>query len=121
MATLGEVDLGTIQTESQTKDSNLFFTPLPYTDSADAFLLDLMGTSRTISLSGFFVNTVKATLKESVEAFEAIQDGKQTGSEYIGDFITTPKNVFIQTFTWDWEKADVGRITYNMTLLEGSA
>jgi len=120
LATLNSTDLGTITRETQTKDSNLFFYPLPLSDSNEALLLDLMGTSRTITVEGYKISTTKATLTTFVTTIETLQNGEQSGVTYVGDFITTNKTVQVQTFTWDWVEADVNRIKYTLTLLQGT-
>lgn len=121
MATLNAIDLGTITSESQTKESNLFFFPIPGSDSSSAFLIDLMGTSRTITIEGSKISSTKADMTSFIESIEALQNGNQSAVTYVGDFITTNKSVQIQTFTWNWTEADVGRIKYTLTLLEGLA
>jgi hypothetical protein len=120
MATLATKDLGTIETETQTKESNLFFQPLPYSDSTSAILLDLMGTSRTIQIEGMWIDTTKSNLQTYVSDIESIQNGQQSGSTYVGDFVTTDKTVLIQTFTWTWSAGDPGRIKYSLSLVEGT-
>lgn len=120
MATLDGVILGDIQNENQTKDSNLFIQPLPYSDSEDSLLMDLMGTGRTITLNVKFKGTT-AELKTFIAAIEGIQDGAQTGSTYVGSLVTTSKTVLIQTFSWDYERGNVGVLNYNITLIEGTA
>ena len=120
MATLNGNDLGTIKNESQTKDSSLLFFPLPLSNSDEALLTDLMGTSRTITVDGTKIDSVKANLQTFVTTMEAIQNGAQAGVTYVGDFITTNKTVEIQTFNWNWMLADPTRIHYTLTLFEGT-
>jgi len=118
MATLGGVSLGDIQTEAQTKDSGLFNMPLPASDSTSTLLLDLFGTTRTITLDGKFVGTT-TEINTFISAIEGIQNGSQSGSAYIGDLVTTSKNVFIQSFNWNYTAGDTNKISYNLTLIEG--
>jgi len=118
MATINSVDLGVVKTESSSKESNLFFFPMPYSDSDSAFLIDLMGTSRNINITGEFVGA-PATIKSNIEAIEAIQNGQQGIVEYAGELIT--KDVQIQTFSWDYKEGDPNRVSYTLTLVEGSA
>lgn len=116
--TLDAIDLGDCQTESQSKESNLFNFPIPYRDSTDSVLADLMGTSRNITLSMKFIGTV-SELRTFVGQIEGIQDGQQSGSSYTGTLIVTSKTVLIQTFNWDYEKANLNTLNYTLTLVEG--
>jgi len=119
MATLGGIDLGILDSEDQTKDSNLFNQPLPYSDSDDSLLMDLFGTGRSIVLSGVKKSTSRSDLQTFVADIESIQNGQQTGSTYIGELITASKTVLIQSFNWRWVAGDVQRVHYTITLLEG--
>lgn len=121
MATLNGNNLGTIQSESSTKESNLFIQPLPYSDSTDSILMDLMGTSRTITITGQKISSTKADLTGFIQTIEGIQNGRQSSGTYVGDFDTSSKNVLIQSFSWTWNEADPQRIKYDLSLVEGTA
>ena len=58
MTSVGGVDLGKITNESSTKSSTLFNTPLPFSDSDEALIMDLFGMSRTITVTGYKTGTV---------------------------------------------------------------
>lgn len=118
MATINSVSLGVVQNENSSKESNLFFSPLPYSDSDDAILLDLMGTSRTITINGKFTGN-KTALQTAVGNIESIQNGQQELVEYAGEIIT--KNVQIQSFTWDYKEGSPNEVDYTLTLLEGGS
>jgi hypothetical protein len=92
---------------------------MPYSDSNAAFLIDLMGTSRTITITGEFVGT-KSELQSQVSAIETIQNGQQTNSTYNGEIISG-KSVQIQSFNWDYKEGDPSRVSYTLTLMEGSS
>jgi hypothetical protein len=117
MATINGFDLGIVKTERSSKDCNLFFSQMPKQDSDKAYLLDIMGTGRTITITGEFVGE-KETIISNVENIEGIADGKQVGGDYNGEIISG-KNVYIQTFEWDYVEGDPQRVKYNLTLLEG--
>jgi hypothetical protein len=117
MAQINSVDLGIIKSEESSKESNLFFFPMPYSDSQDAFLIDLMGTSRTITISGELHGT-KSEIQTKIQNIEAIQNGQQEIVTYQGELIE--KSVQIQTFSWTYASGDVNRVIYNLTLLEGA-
>ncbi|MCF7861151.1 hypothetical protein K9M79_02810 [Candidatus Woesearchaeota archaeon] len=81
--------------------------------------MDLLGTSRTIQIDGRFTGTT-AQLRTFITTIEGIQNGQQTGSAYVGDLVVTSKTVQIQTFSWTYEKANLGEVTYSLTLVEGT-
>ena len=121
MATIGGFSLGEIQTESQTKDAGLFTQPIPVSDADSTILLDLFGTTRTINIDGVFQHNTKANLVAFVTDIEGLMNGTQSGSTYVGDFITTNKTVLLQNFRWAWEAGSVNKISYSLELIEGSA
>lgn len=119
MATLGGTDLGSVQTEEQSKDSGLFQQPLPGEDSSGALLIDIFGAFRNISVTGYIIGTV-AVQNVFIAAIEAIQNGNQTGSTFVSSQTGTPnRTVLIQSFSWNKEAGDVSRLNYSLTLFEG--
>lgn len=120
MVTLGGIDLGVVKNESQSKDSSLFNQPMPRSDSDEAILMDLFGTSRTVTIDGVKTGTL-SELRTFVNAIEGIQSGTQTGSTFSGGFKSTNITVLIQNFTWNYAEGDVSRISYTLTLVQGTA
>lgn len=118
MSTIDGTSLGNVQNESQTKDSGLFQMPYPRKDSDAKVLMDIMGTSRNINITGKFTGT-PTELKAFIAAMEGIQDGTQTGSTFVGDLVTTSKTVLIESFNWSYDKANLNSIDYSLTLIEG--
>lgn len=119
MATLNSIDLGDIQTEAQAKDSGLFNTPVPRSDSTNSLLTDIFGTGKTITLNGTYVGTV-SQIRTFITAIETIQNGEQTVNTYSGGLMSDTKNVLVSTFNWDYVKADVNSLGYTLTLIEGT-
>ena len=120
MTSVGGVDLGEVQLESHTKSSNLFNQPLPYSDSDKALIMDLMGTNRTITLTGIKTGTV-AALRTFIAAIEAKQNGAQSGMTFVSSWTSVNKTVLIQDFTHDKGEADENKINYVLVLIEGTA
>lgn len=120
MATIGSVDLGTVTSESSTKSSGLFNTPLPFSDSDDALIMDLMGTSRTITIAGRKTGAV-ADLRTFIQNIEALQNGEQSSLVFVSSWTNVNKNVLIQDFTHDKADADESSVSYTLTLIEGTA
>lgn len=118
MATLNGINLGIITKETQAKNSNLFINPLPLSDSSQSILLDVFGTQRDITITGEIVGNT-STLTGFISNIEAIQNGKQEGVAYVGDLVTSSKNVFINTFDWDYNGGEPTRLTYTLGLIEG--
>ena len=120
MTTLDGTDLGKIQTESQTKDSNLFNFSLPGQDSNTAVLLDLLGTTRTINIDGIFTGST-AVLNTFITDIEALVAGTQTGVTFVSSLTTfANKKVFVNSFIWNFVKGDPNKISYSLQLAEGA-
>ncbi len=94
---------------------------MPGEDSTSSILLDLFGTGRVITISGNITGT-KAEQRRFITAIESIVNGKQVFSDFKSSLVTTPEiyNVFIQTFNWTAEAGSESKISYNLTMLEGS-
>ncbi len=120
MATIGGKSLGNVKSENSTKSSNLFNQPLPFSDSDVALIMDLMGTSRTITVTGVKTGTV-AQLRTFVTDIEGLQNGEQSGLTFVSSWTNVNKTVLIQDFTHDKLEADENKVNYTLTLLEGTA
>ena len=121
MASVGGIDLGRIQNESQVKDSGLFTQPLVINDSANTILLDLFGVTRTISIDGIKTGSV-AVLNTFITDIEGIENGTQTSSTFVSSLSTfANKTVFIKSFRWNYLAGNPGKITYSLELIEGAA
>ena len=119
MASIAGIDLGTVKSEKQTKSSGLYAQPIPYSDSSDALIMDIMGTQRIITVDGVKVGT-KAELKSFISFIEGLQNGQQASAIFVSSLVDATRNVLIQEFTWTWVEADVNEIDYRLTLIEGS-
>jgi len=119
-ASIGSKSLGTVNSESSTKSSNLFNQPIPFSDSDATLIMDLMGTSRTITVTGVKTGTV-AELRTFVTDIEGLQNGEQSSLTFVSSWTNVNKNVLIQEFTHDKSEADENRVSYTLTLLEGQA
>lgn len=121
MASLGGTNLGDVQSESQSKDANLFQMPIPTQDSSSAFLLDIFGMSRTITLEGIFRGTL-AEQDTFIDAIETIAAGNQTGSTFVSSHTATAnKTVYVQNFNWTVDSANTNYVTYSLTMIEGAS
>ena len=119
MATLGGYDLGDIQSEEQVKDSGLFQTPLPRSDSDSAILIDSFGVFRTITITGIYKGTV-AEQNTFISNIEGITDGQQSGSTFVSSMTTDTKTVLVQNFRWVKNAGSVNKLDYTLTLLQGN-
>ena len=119
MTSIGSVDLGEVRSEEQVKSSNLFNTPLPFSDSDVSLIMDLLGTSRTITVSGVKTGTV-ADLRTFIVNIEAIQNGTQSGSTFVSSWTNVNKTCLIQDFRHSKVGADESKVDYTLTLLEGT-
>lgn len=119
-ASIGAKSLGTVKTETSIKSSNLFNQPIPYSDSDAALIMDLMGTSRTITITGVKNGTV-VQLRTFVTDIEGLQNGAQSSLTFVSSWTNVNKNVLIQDFEHTKEEADENKINYTLTLIEGTA
>lgn len=120
MTSIGGADLGSVSSESSTKSSNLFNFPMPLSDSDEAILMDIFGTSRTITLEGIKTGVI-ADLRTFVNNIEALQNGEQANLTFVSSWTNSNKEVLIQDFTHTKTKADESEVGYNLTLVEGTA
>lgn len=122
MATLNSIDLGDIQSEEQTKDAGLFQQMLPRQDSNNAILLDIFGASRSIIITGILTGT-ETEQRTFITAIELLNNGQQSSKPFVSSLITSPasRNVFVQSFRWIKNLADIGKINYTLTMVEGAA
>ncbi|MFW6173735.1 MAG: hypothetical protein ACOC5T_08325 [Elusimicrobiota bacterium] len=120
MASVGGVDLGNVTTERSSKESNLFTQPIPYSDSTDTLMMDIFGTTRTITVEGSKTGTL-SELRTFVENIEDLQNGQQSGMTFESSWTNDDKTVLIQNFEHSKAEGDVSRVTYSITLVEGTA
>ncbi len=121
MASLNGTDLGDVQIEKQRKSSQLFQMPIPTLDSAQAILYDLFGVMRTISVEGLFSGT-NAEHVTFINAMEALIAGSQDGVTFVSSKSTiSNKTVFVNDFDWRVNRADVSKIDYTLSLIEGES
>jgi hypothetical protein len=121
--TLGTVTFTTIKKEKSRKDSQLFSTPLPGSDSDETIVLDLFGANRTIDLEGTYVGTA-AEIKTFIDAFDGLITGDTTaaiiyhtdtsnGHDGAGNY-----HVYVQTTEWEFEDGVPGKINFTASLIE---
>lgn len=120
MTSIGGKDLGDVSSESSTKSSNLFNQPMPFSDSDAALIMDLMGTTRTITVTGKKNGTV-SQLRTFITDIEGLQTGAQSSLVFVSSWTNVNKNVLIQDFAWDKEEGDESKVKYTLTLIEGTA
>ena len=120
MASIGGVNLGDVQSERQNKFASLFQQNLPRRDSAYAILLDIFGVGRTITVQGI-ITGLDATHVSFINSIETIIAGAQNGSTFVSSKTgISNKTVFVDSFDWSVNKADVSKIGYTLTLKEGA-
>ena len=119
-ASIGGVELGDVNSEVSTKSSNLFNFPMPLSDSDEAILMDIFGTSRTITVEGVKTGTV-SELRTFVNNIEALQNGEQSNLTFVSSWTNSNKEVLIQDFTYTKISSDESKVGYNLSLVEGSA
>ena len=113
------IDLGRIQSETQTKSSEMFNFPVPVADSNESIVLDLFGVSRRISVTGIITGNL-AQLNTFITDIETIKNGTQGGETFVSSLTTFPnKTVYIKNFDWTYSRGSPNKIDYTLELLEG--
>lgn len=92
---------------------------MPRSDSDQAILVDLFGSSRVITVEGVKVGTL-AELRTFISNIEALQNGQQTAYTFVSSWTNSNKTVLIQDFQHSKVKADESRVSYVLTLVEGT-
>ena len=119
-ATIESVELGEVSSESSTKSSNLFNFPMPLSDSDQAILMDIFGTTRTITVDGVKTGVV-ADLRTFINNIEALQNGEQSNLTFVSSWTNANKEVLIQDFTHTKISADESKVSYTLIMTEGAA
>lgn len=83
--------------------------------------MDLMGTTRTVTINGSFTGTV-AELRTYISNIETLQNGAQTALTLVSSWYTSYSGTYflIQDFVHTKTEADENRVGYTLTLLQGS-
>ncbi len=118
-ASIGGKSLGNVKSENNTKSGGIFNQPMPFSDSDEALLMDLLGTSRTITLTGTKTGVV-ADLRTFITDIEGLMDGSQASLTFVSSWTNVNKSVLIQDFTHEKAEADESKVNYTITLIEGS-
>lgn len=83
--------------------------------------MDIFGLSRTITINGVITGT-DATHVSFIDSIEAIMNGKQIGVIFVSSKTgISAKKVYLDGFDWDVQQADVSKISYSLTLIEGES
>jgi hypothetical protein len=118
----GMTSLGTIENESSSKSAQLFQQPMPVSDSNQAILLDLFGASRTIQISGrFYEGQDSMTVTDFIAELDGLISGSQTAKTYFSDKTGVSYTVLVDGVSWKVTQGEVTIVSYDITLIEGSA
>lgn len=109
--------LGTITGEESVKDAGLFFMPMPASDSNAAFLLDIMGTTRTITVNGIYVGATTNDVANFVSTVDGIVNGNQTPSVWVSS-VSGSYTVMLSSFRWKSEIGAPLKSEYSITFQE---
>jgi hypothetical protein len=110
--------LGTVQGVSSDKNSQLFQTPMPGSDSSDAFVLDIMGAARNIKVNGIFTGT-EAECVTFIGQLDGLITGTQSSRTFTCD-ISKSYTVFVLDVHWEYHNGVVGKVDYSISLMEAS-
>lgn len=114
-------DIGVVISEEHSKDSGLFQMPMPGSNSSAAFLLDIFGASKTITISGKYSGTA-GNIQTFITWLEGLVNGNQTTTKVFhtdkassGDY-----NVYVMSVSWKSEEGAPLLVEYTIQMMEGA-
>jgi|TARA_R100001530_G_scaffold111656_1_gene78804 hypothetical protein len=118
--TLNGIGLGKLQGISNELNGNIIPLPMPGDDSSGTETFDMLGVTRTISLSGVFVGTT-AQIITAVNNLEALINGDQSASvPLVVDEFGETYQVKVASMSTNWEVSGVSlRCQYRIMLIQG--
>jgi hypothetical protein len=118
--TLDGIGLGKLQGISNELNGNIIPLPMPGDDSSGTETFDMLGVTRTISLSGVFVGTT-AQIITAVNNLEALINGDQSASvPLVVDEFGETYQVKVASMSTNWEVGGVSlRCQYRIMLIQG--
>jgi hypothetical protein len=121
MASLvGMTSLGVVTRERVNKSANLFFMPIPGSDSSGAIVLDLFGVTGDLNIEGTFVNlTASKTIAQFIVELENLVNGNQSINTYTSDKAGKTYSVYVDSIDWDGVEGNANAITYSIAMKVG--
>ena len=112
--------LGNVYTESCSIKNNLLQISLPSIlggTTANKSLLNILGKTRNITLTGAFPGSVAEITAFIVDMEEWANNGAQTARTYTGTFFSI--SVLCDDFTWDYANSPFS-VNWRLALIQGS-
>lgn len=114
-----------IQNFKVSKEAGMTTIPIPTKDSDNVIGLDILGTTRNITISGIVVGTA-AQLKEFIGDLEDKVYGKQFSNTNKGHTLTvelaktgvTTYYVIIKSFNYEWDAGAPSKIEYTLDMMQ---
>jgi len=116
--TIFTAGLGTVRSESITKDSDLFAMNMPLSDSDATFILPaLFGVSRNIKIEGTFT-TSDGTITTFLDQLYGLIDGSTSSKKYHSDTTGHDYYVAIASVEGKRGEAEVSKIDWSISMTE---
>lgn len=113
--------LGIVTKETQEKSCNLFYMPMPGSDSSSAILIDLFGSSRDITIEGVYPSSdTTYSIANFIIALDALVNGSQTIQHFTSGKSGVQYHVLIDSVSWEAEEGNVSAVKYTIRMKEGS-
>ncbi len=115
-----------IQNMKVLKESQTWEIPIPTSDSNATIVIDLMGTKKTIMLSGVTAGTV-TQLDSFINALEGFLNSQQylltaSGLTFVAERpASTSLTVIMKSFDWEYDAGIVTKITWTISLIQGNS
>ena len=115
-----------IQNMKVDKESQTWEILIPSSDSNATVVIDLMGTKKTIMISGITTGTV-TQIDSFINAFEGFLNSQQylltaSGLTFTSDRpASTSLTCILKSFSWEYDAGIVNKIQWTISLIQGNS
>jgi hypothetical protein len=113
------IDLGTVTYEDSNLDAQLFQMPIPSTPDSEAFIIDLFGAFRTITIKGIKTGSA-SDIATFLQNLDGLVNGSQNMKSYHSDKSNITYSVLVNTVRWSAEAGAVSQVSYEMIMFRGA-
>lgn len=116
-------NLGTVRSETRSKDAQLFQQPMPGQDSSNALVLDVFGVTGEIKIKGDYTSD-EGSISTFIAFLNGLVGGSQKQKHYVSDKwnpIVGYYGVYIQDVNISAEEAGVNKVNYEISMIEAQS
>ncbi len=115
-----------IQNMKVVKESQTWEIPIPTSGSNAVIVIDLMGTKKTLMISGITTGTV-TQIDSFINALEGFLNSQQyllaaSGLTFVAERpASTSLTVILKSFDWEYNAGVVNKLEWTLSLIEGNS